>query len=336
MNIMRFETKEAAVFFVDILGISALTQGEINLAGLEKIPLDDVYQVEINCKNNISSPNQIIATWTLKRFREALRNIHFKYDVRISQLSDCAFVWSENKSDLLMAASELMWELTFSGVLCRGGLSFGEVITPINDKESFGSFILGEAVTQAAKHEARGKGCRIFTDADTISHFHEDFPGKVKSPVVSTKIYQEIFVPITNPLDYSISDEFKWYIIYDLKASTTNQKDIDHAKHAMYMAGLVSTLMYSPHYAWNSLNKHGLIQLAGSIESISSAISLHTRNSDAKLTAEYTVESLNKVNRSYEIVQRHFYQYNVNALTNDAHVKIKKLWEKEVTKSLVQ
>ncbi|EJN2875133.1 hypothetical protein NPT70_000386 [Salmonella enterica subsp. enterica serovar Goelzau] len=331
---MKFETKEAAVFFIDILGMSALTQGEIDLHGIEEKIDTSIYEVEINGEKDISSPNQIIATWTLKRFREALRSVHSKYNVRISQLSDCAFLWSESSSELLLASSELMWELTFAGVLCRGGISYGEVIIPTNDKESFGPFILGDAVTRAAKHEGRGKGCRVFTDADAISHFHDDFPGKVNAPVVSTNIYNNIFSPITNPLDFSIIDEFKWYVFHDLKNTAASATDIDHAKHAMYMAGLVSTLKHSPHYAWNSLNKQGIIQLAGSMEAISSAISLHTGHDGAKLSAEYSIVGLDNVNRSHEIVKRHFYLYNVNALTEDTNEKIKKKIENEVVKSL--
>lgn len=227
-----------------------------------------------------------------------------------------------------------MWDLTLSGVLCRGGLSYGEVIIPNNDKESFGSFILGDAVTRAAKHEAKGKGCRVFSDADAIYYFHQDFPGRVNSPVVSDKIYNCIFSPITNPLDFSIVDEFKWYLFHDLKGITTNSNEIDHDRMAMYMAGLVSTLRHSPYYAWNSLNKHGLIQLAGSIEAISSDITVHTGHEDAKLSAEYSMVGLEKVNRSHEVVKKHFYQYNVNALTQGAHNILKERLENEVVKSL--
>ncbi|MFQ2385899.1 hypothetical protein [Aeromonas dhakensis] len=331
---MKFETKEAAVFFIDILGMSALTEGSIDLTGIHKKIDTSIYEVEINGKKELSSPNQIIAAWTLNRFREALRNVHFKFDVKVSQLSDCAFIWSESSSELLMASSKIMWDLTLSGVLCRGGLSYGEVIIPDNDKESFGSFILGDAVTRAAKHESRGKGCRVFSDADAIHYFHKDFPGKVNSPVVSTRIYNDIFSPITNPLDFSIVDEFKWYLFHDLKGITKNATEIDHDRLAMYMAALVSALRHSPYYAWNSLNKHGLIQLAGSIEAISKDIAVHTGHEDAKLSAEYTMVGLDKVNRSHDIVKKHFYQYNVNALTKGAHKTIKERLEREVVKVL--
>lgn len=327
---MNYESKKAAVFFVDVLGMSALTGGAIDLSEIDIA----IYEKDINLCNGISTPNQLVAAWTLKQFREELRSIHFKYDVRISQLSDCAFMWSENICDLILSASELMWRLISSGVLCRGGLSFGEVIVPTNDKESFGSFVLGDAVTRAAKLEGCGKGCRVFTDADAISRFYEDFPGKVDSPDTSSIVYREIFAPITNPLDFSIVDEFKWYLYYDLDNVVKNKFDIDRNKVAMYMAGLVSLLRHSPYFAWNSSNKHGKIHLSASIEMISSNISVHTGHNGAKISAEYLIEGLNKLSRSNEIVKRHFLAYNVDALAVGYHDKIKERLENEVVKSL--
>ncbi|HAV1351146.1 hypothetical protein [Vibrio parahaemolyticus] len=331
---MKFETKQAAVFFVDILGMSALTEGAINLEGLDEKIGGDIYDIEINGAQGFSSPNQVIAAWTLKTFREVLGTVCTKYNVNISQLSDCAFVWSEDTSELLLASSELMWELTLSGVLCRGGLSYGEVIVPRNDKESFGSFILGDAVTKAAKHEGRGKGCRVFTDEHAAYKFNKHFPGKVSRPFISTEIYNEIFGEITNPLDYSIVDEFKWYLFYDLKGITHESLTLNRAEHAMYMAGLVSTLRHSPYFAWNAQNKHGLVQLAGSIEAISSAIKTHTGHDQAKQPAEYAMQYLSKVTRSYESVKLHFYQYNVDALTKGAHDEMTELVASQVAERL--
>lgn len=331
---MIFETKQAGVFFIDILGMSALTEGMINLDNIEQKIDGQIYQIEIDGCQKLSSPNQVIAAWTLQTFRQALSSMHEKYDINISQLSDCAFIWTEDTAELLLASSELMWELTLSGVLCRGGLSYGEVIVPSNDNESFGSFILGEAVTKAAKHEGRGKGCRVFTDADSIHHFYSNFPGKVDSPVVSTKIYNEIFAPITNPLDYSIVDEFKWYLFHDLKGITHHTIELERDKLAMYMAALVSILRHSPYFAWNAQNKHGLVQLAGSIEAISSAIEIHTGHNEAKLSFEYSVQYLDRVTRSHEVVKSHYYQYNVNALTKRAHDEMTKLIANQVAEQL--
>lgn len=330
---MKFEAKEAAVFFIDILGMSALTEDSIDLSGIEDKIDTSIYKIDIDGGRKLTSPNQVIAAWILERLREELRGVHIKYDIRISQLSDCAFIWSESTSDLLMSASELMWKLTFSGVLCRGGLSYGEVIVPNNDNESFGSFVLGDAVTRAAKHEARGKGCRVFTDADAIHCFHKNFPGKVNCPVVSEKIANSIFCPLTSPVDFSVIDEFKWYLYYDL-ISTTEIKEIDKSRHAMYMAALVSTLMHSPYYAWNSLNKQGRLHLAGSVDTISRAISTHTGHNDATISSEYSMVGLQSVNRSSEIVKKHFLNYNTSALTEDAHQKMREQLRSEVAKVL--
>ncbi|HHQ4530678.1 TPA: hypothetical protein ACSP1Y_004510 [Aeromonas hydrophila] len=331
---MRFETKEAAVFFVDILGMSALTEGIIDLNGIENKIDPSIYKIHVNNNVEFSSPNQIIAAWTLMTFREALGHVLSKYTVQVSQLSDCAFVWSENKTELLLASSELMWNLTILGVLCRGGLSYGEVIIPIDDNETLGSFILGEAVTRAAKHEGKGKGCRVFTDSDSIHHFYSSFPGKTSSPGIATKIYNEIFSAFTNPLDFTITDEFRWYLFHDLKSITNKAIDINRPKLAMYMVGLVSTLRNSPFFAWNAQNKAGLLQLAASIEVISSAIEIHTGRSDAKLSVDYSIQYLGQVNRSHKAVKNFFYPYSTNALTNDTHDELAKKITNEVAEAL--
>ena len=100
------------------------------------------------------------------------------------------------------------------------------------------------------------------------------------------------------------------------------------------MAVLVSTIRHSPYYAWNSLSKHGLVQLAGSIEAISTSIAIHTGHNEAKLSAEYSMVGLEKVNRSHEVVKSHFYQYNVNALTKGTLKDLKERLESEVVKVL--
>jgi hypothetical protein len=331
---MKFESKEAAVFFIDILGMSALTQGIIDLSKINEKIDTSIYEIEINGVSSKTSPNQIIATWTLSKFREILRKIHFKYDIHISQLSDCAFIWSENPSEVILASSDLMWQATLSGILCRGGLSYGEVIVPLNDKDSFGSFILGDAVTRAAKHEASGKGCRVFTDAEAVTYFHQNFPGSVNSPALSSKICNKIFAPITNPLDCTVYDEFKWYLYFDLRNLLSANDELNKEKMAMYMAGLVSKIKHSPYYAWNSLTTQGQVQLAASIDVISSHMSEHTGHDDAKISAEYAIVSLNSVNRSNKIVKKYFYQYNVNSLSTSTHEKMKQKLELEVAEQL--
>ena len=115
---------------------------------------------------------------------------------------------------------------------------------------------------------------------------------------------------------------------------TSLAEEIDRSKMAMYMAGLVSILRHSPYYCWNSLNKHGLLQLTASIDVMSSGISTHCGHDEAKLSAEYLLVGLKKVTRSSDIVKRHFCQYNINALTDDTLQKIKIKLENEVTKAL--
>lgn len=156
--------------------------------------------------------NQIIAAWSISKFREILSIIGSKYSVSISQMSDCAFIWSENVSDVILASSDFMWKATLTGLLCRAGLSYGEVLIPENDNNNYGTFILGEAVTRAVNLEKTGKGCRIFTDSDTIGQIYNVFPKGNNHNW--HKIYQASFSEIRNNLDYSIHDEFKWYLFH--------------------------------------------------------------------------------------------------------------------------
>ena len=46
------------------------------------------------------------------------------------------------------------------------------------------------------------------------------------------------------------------------------------------------------------------------------------------------IPALEKVNRSHDIVKKHFYKYNVNALSKSAHEKLKGHLESEVIKVL--
>ncbi|SCY01534.1 hypothetical protein [Desulfoluna spongiiphila] len=301
---MKFKTKEAGVFFIDILGMSSLTQGLIDLSSISV--KNGNYAIENNA--TFSGKNQHIAAWVLTRFRECLRDIQHRYDdIRVSQLSDCAFVWSENTEELLCAASDLMWKTTRGGVLCRGGLSYGEIIFPNNNKESFGEFILGEAITKAAKAEASGKGCRIFTDAESIGHFNGTTTQKNNASILPHNIFQ----PLTNPLDYSIIDEYKWYLYHDLKGFVSPTNETSNTELAFYMASLISTLIYSPYYAWNSLSEQGLTHLAASIDAISSSISIHSSRDEAIYTAEVVIVLLRDhvKQRNYERMFKRFSQY---------------------------
>ncbi|WP_304343884.1 hypothetical protein [Chryseobacterium koreense] len=144
---------QGAVFFVDILGFGELTQKKITLKNEDFSAWLDQYSLEYE--------NQNLAASILAKFREILLKVDEKFeDVTTSQLSDCAFVWSKNIKEVIISANNIMSECISNGVLCRGGLSYGEIIET-SQNHKLGRFILGDAVTNAVKLEGIAKGCRI-------------------------------------------------------------------------------------------------------------------------------------------------------------------------------
>lgn len=91
------------VFYVDILGFTALTQDKIQLT-------EDDFNIWQVSKHFQTSGNQEFAANILIIFREILTNCKNKYPkVNFTQLSDCAFVWSENMKDVILSC----------GIVCR-------------------------------------------------------------------------------------------------------------------------------------------------------------------------------------------------------------------------
>lgn len=248
---------EGAVFFVDILGITALTNSKINL-------IDEDYEPWL-AKYNIEYSDQFLAASILAEFREILINLNYDFkDVTISQLSDCAFVWSKNITDIVLFASKFMVEAIRKGILCRGGLTYGEIIET-NQEHKLGRFIVGKAVTDAAKLERISKGARVLID--------EEFPHKLWE--LDKKFAERtlpLFAPFTNPLDYNIYDEFKWYLCPDLTRDVNNlsvlttEEQISLTKERLKIANHVRC---SPKYRWNSKSSEGLIQVRATISFIS-------------------------------------------------------------------
>ena len=85
-NIMNMNNLKGFVFYVDILGFSALTQGKIQLT-------EDDFNIWQVSKHFQTSGNQEFAANILIIFRKILANCQSKYPtVNFTQLSDCAFV----------------------------------------------------------------------------------------------------------------------------------------------------------------------------------------------------------------------------------------------------
>ena len=88
---MNMNNLKGFVFYVDILGFSALTQGKIQLT-------EDDFNIWQVSKHFQTSGNQEFAANILIIFRKILANCQSKYPtVNFTQLSDCAFVWSERR-----------------------------------------------------------------------------------------------------------------------------------------------------------------------------------------------------------------------------------------------
>lgn len=113
---MNMNNLKGFVFYVDILGFSALTQGKIQLT-------EDDFNIWQVSKHFQTSGNQEFAANILIIFRKILANCQSKYPtVNFTQLSDCAFVWSENMKDVILSCHTIMWDCLQNGILCRGGI----------------------------------------------------------------------------------------------------------------------------------------------------------------------------------------------------------------------
>lgn len=244
-----------AVFFVDILGVGALTQGKV------AIQQSDFSAHRFSAPKSNPNSEHIFCAKLLTKFRRILNKVMKHNGVKVAQLSDCAFIWSDNADLVLEAAREIMWETASNGVLCRGGMSYGEIVEPKTVNVSLGKFICGKAVTQAVKLEGSGKGARVFID-DTVP-----------SEVIRS-IQPEAFRQSINPKDYSYVDEFLWSL-YPMNPDRLHMLNSTNSKDRLKkILPLVSLLRFSPKYRWNTLSREGKVQVASTIDSISSVTGL--------------------------------------------------------------
>lgn len=149
-----------------------------------------------------------------------------------------------------------MQKSIMNGLLCRGGLTFGEIIET-NENHILGRFIVGQAVTDAAHLEEIAKGSRVLINQN-LPHsiwIENSENGDRISP---------LFSPFTNPLDYQVYDEFKWYLVpfnvlpeKDIRILTKNER-IEYTKQRLLLANMVRL---SPWFNWNTKNDPGKIQL---------------------------------------------------------------------------
>lgn len=241
---------QGAVLFIDMLGFSALTRGMLSLGEAECEPW------KVDATN--TARHQLLAAQLLLAFRRTLTRTKNAFErLKIAQLSDCAFLWSGDVGSVTDAGRYLMQEAALLGLLCRGGLAFGDVHEPNKVRHSLDAFIVGDAVTRAATYEAVGKGTRIFTDAETGEHVLKARPN-------------ETFQPFINPLTGDVVDEWSWYeptrqLRYE-RDPMTIRREVER------LAGCHAMLRYSPKLAWSATTAEGRRQIACSVVAVSDAM----------------------------------------------------------------
>ncbi|MBS1504854.1 MAG: hypothetical protein JST32_22530, partial [Bacteroidetes bacterium] len=128
---------EGAVLYIDMLGFSALTNGEVQLE-------ESDYLHWLNGTPHPHS-NQFFAGMLLVKFREILMSLQREVKgVTVSQLSDCCFIWSKQIDQVVTFAFKFMHVALKNGLLCRGGMAYGQIIET-GREHRLGRFILGTA-----------------------------------------------------------------------------------------------------------------------------------------------------------------------------------------------
>jgi hypothetical protein len=242
---------KGAVFFVDMLGIGALTRKKVELTSQDF----DAWGITRRSDFN----EHVLCAKLLMKFRSCLAKIKKKHRaVKIAQLSDCAFIWSDDHLAVAMAAQEMMMTSVGAGLLCRGGIAYGDIVEPNRVAESLGQFVLGEAATKAVEFEKLGKGCRVFTD--------EAFGLHMSSGTRASNVPYEAVAGLRNPLTGEVIHEFCWYFQHSPGTNPLTKK----VRHQNILK-LLSMLMGSPLFRWNCSSLPGMIQMACSVGSLSSA-----------------------------------------------------------------
>lgn len=265
---------KGVVFFVDILGIGSLTRGRISL-------LNEDYESH-GIKSIRNTNTHFFSAKLLMKFRKVLNEFTNNKDVNVSQLSDCAFIWSEKPTLVIDAAIKCMWKLVREGIFCRGGIAYGKIVEPDRVNNRLGGFILGEAATKAVDLEKSGKGCRIFSDTG--------LPSKMK---IHISLLSPVFVSNKNPNDCLLTNELRWYLF---PKGIIDEQPNKRAS-LVHLMRLVALLRYSPMFRWNESNEEGEIHLASSIETLSSGSSIFTKRIDFKFLSENLIGKLRE-NRS--------------------------------------
>ena len=191
-----------------------------------------------------------------------------------------------------------MWKSLLGGILCRGGLAYGQIVEPDKINTKLGMFICGGAVTDAVKLEESGKGARVFINPELVSEL-ESIPSSA-------------FIPRKNPMNCSISDEFLWFKYPNKIQSEYDDYNPDNKKILDGIIKIIAVLIYSPKFGWNSSSQPGRLQLANTLDVVSSETEMLAENLDLKFGCEFIINALE--NRSDEKHKKvlNLYQKTVN------------------------
>ena len=251
----NMKSSNAAVFFVDILGFSALTKGQVQ--GIKPEDYEAWGLTDSDCQNH-----SFLAASILLEFRNVLSSLNqYLPDLKVAQISDCAFIWCEDVNTLLRGVHYFMWTaIKEKGILCRGGLAYGEIIEVPNVDNKLGAFVVGDAVTRAAKNESRLKGPRITMDET----FPLDVWDAMDDNTAITFLSSDLYHDILSLVDMTEVDEYRWYLFDEtfLSGRSTTLLDfrgyVELTKQRLMLANV---LKYHPRMGWNARNKEGKIHL---------------------------------------------------------------------------
>lgn len=304
-----------AVFFVDILGFSALTKGQI-----KDITVSDFEAWGLNSGDEQN--NSCLAATILVEFRDVLHQLRTRYpNIHVAQLSDCAFIWSDDVILLMQSLHFVMWTMIEQkAILCRGGVAFGEIVEVEKADNNIGAFIVGDAVTRAVKNEGRLKGPRVTMD--------ENFPQALWHPlhssVVTIQLASDIFHPNESEIDLSVVDEYRWYLCDDTLVPRTSllafEDMIELTKNRLRLANV---LRFHPRMGWNSRGEEGLLQLKAGEKTLSANMLLevlHNFETDNVNERERKLSRLEAANKRiieelyYSADQKQEWEANVDGL----------------------
>lgn len=289
----NMNTYRGAAFYIDILGFSALTQGLV--VGLNR---EDYEAWGINAKEQQN--HHVLAATIIVEFRNVLQALkkHIP-SIHIAHISDCAFIWSEDVAELLRGVHYFMWAaVRDKGILCRGGISYGEIVEVENKDYALGSVVLGDAVTRAVHLESVLKGPRIAMD--------EEFPHAVWSQAKSIQCIQaltpDLFYAITNEIDMAETNEYRWYLCdedflvnHGYSINSDDRFEVTKARLTVF-----NTLKYHPRMGWNTKGDKALVQLKAGAMAISKDNLMHVHHlfeSSIVLTDKRSMTYLESANK---------------------------------------